>query len=288
MDSGGSVIKGLALGAIGSSISEVVVMPMDVMKTRLQMQGADGTSQYRGLWDCFMKIVRQEGVPALYKGIEPALARQVVYGGLRYGLYVPIRNLIGVNEGTPKEEIPFIKKFIAGGGAGGIASVITNPTDLIKVRLQVDGFKAAEIGYKPKYKNMMDCIGQTWKEEGLLGFWKGSGPNLTRAVVLAAFELSCYDEIKTQLKRTGLIKEGEVSGVFLTALGSGFVSACVSNPIDVIKSQVMGQPFDANTGKGKLYTRMVDCTVRTVKQESLSALTKHLKSTPILMYNYTV
>ena len=106
---------------------------MDVAKTRLQMQGADGTSQYRSLWDCFVKIYRQEGLSALYKGIEPALFRQVVYGGLRYGLYVPIRNMIGVTPGTPKDDIPFYKKFIAGGGAGGIASVIANPTDLVKV-----------------------------------------------------------------------------------------------------------------------------------------------------------
>ena len=106
---------------------------MDVAKTRLQMQGADGTSQYRNLWDCFVKINRQEGLSALYKGIEPALFRQVVYGGLRYGLYVPIRNMIGVTAGTPKDDIPFYKKFIAGGGAGGVASVIANPTDLVKV-----------------------------------------------------------------------------------------------------------------------------------------------------------
>ena len=90
----------------------------------------------------------------------------------------------------------------------------------------------------------------------LFGFWKGSSPNLTRAVVLAAFELSCYDEIKKQLKRTGIIEEGTISGVFLTSLGSGFVASCVSNPIDVIKSRVMGQPVDAE-GKGKLYKGMI-------------------------------
>jgi hypothetical protein len=32
-------------------------------------------------------------------------------------------------------------------------------------------------------------------------------------VIQAAFELSCYDEIKTQLKKTGLVKEGEMSGI---------------------------------------------------------------------------
>jgi hypothetical protein len=56
---------------------------MDVAKTRLQMQGADGIQQYKGLMDCFQKIYKTEGMSALYAGIEPALIRQVVYGGLR-------------------------------------------------------------------------------------------------------------------------------------------------------------------------------------------------------------
>ena len=268
-----SVWKGIALGAIGSSISEIVVMPMDVAKTRLQMQGADGTSQYRGLMHCFRRVVSAEGMAALYKGIEPALARQMVYGGLRYGLYVPIRNAIGVSPDTPKDEIPLMSKFVAGGGAGGIASVIANPTDLVKVRLQVDGMKAAGPNHKPQYQGVVDCMQQIYRNEGVLGFWKGSLPNLTRAVVLAAFELTAYDEIKAQLMRTCLIKEGEVSGVFLTALGSGFIASCVSNPIDVIKSRVMGQPVDAH-GKGKLYSGMVDCTLKTLRKEGAMALTK--------------
>jgi hypothetical protein len=119
----------------------------------------------------------------------------------------------------------------------------------------------------------MGCITKTYNEEGIYGFWKGSSPNLTRAIVLAAFELSCYDEINKQLRRTGLIRDGEIQGVFLTALGSGFVASCVSNPIDVIKSRQMGQPVDA-MGKGKLYSGMIDCAIKTVKQEGILALGK--------------
>jgi hypothetical protein len=44
--------------------------------------------------------------------------------------------MIGVAPGTPKDEIPFLYKFIAGGGSGAIASVIANPTDLVKVALR--------------------------------------------------------------------------------------------------------------------------------------------------------
>ena len=85
--------------------------------------------------------LKEEGARALYKGLSPALLRQLVYGGMRYGLYAPFRNLIGIDANTRKEDIPFWKKIVAGAGAGLTASFIANPTDLFKVRMQVDGMK---------------------------------------------------------------------------------------------------------------------------------------------------
>lgn len=52
-------------------------MPIDVVKVRLQMQGADGTRQYKGLVDATLKTAQKEGLPALWKGLAPALVRQV-------------------------------------------------------------------------------------------------------------------------------------------------------------------------------------------------------------------
>ena len=50
-----SVLKGLAFGAIGSSAAESLVMPLDVLRVRLQMAGADGTKLYSGLFDAAKK-----------------------------------------------------------------------------------------------------------------------------------------------------------------------------------------------------------------------------------------
>jgi hypothetical protein len=98
---------------------------------------------------------------------------------------VPIRDLIGVDANTPKDQIPFIYKFIAGGGSGAIASVIANPTDLVKVscprfdfgkiklthvlqvRLQVEGLQAQDPKFKAKYGTMFGCISKTYQEEGV-------------------------------------------------------------------------------------------------------------------------
>merc|ERR1719331_3215742 len=52
--------------------------------------------------DCASKMVKAEGPGSLFKGLPPALVRQSTYGSLRYGLYGPIRDALGVKPGTPK------------------------------------------------------------------------------------------------------------------------------------------------------------------------------------------
>ena len=135
----GSVLKGLAYGGFASCVAEVVTAPIDVVKTRMQFSGSASGTQYKGAFDAARKIVAREGGSALFKGIQPALLRQATYGGMRYGLYAPIRNALGVDPNLPKHEIPIVKKIIAGAGAGAIGSFLCNPTDLIKIRMQVDG-----------------------------------------------------------------------------------------------------------------------------------------------------
>ena len=73
-------------------------MPIDVVKTRLQMDGSGGgVKAYNGSLDCATKLVRSEGPSSLFKGLPPALVRQSTYGSLRYGLYGPIKNSMGAN-----------------------------------------------------------------------------------------------------------------------------------------------------------------------------------------------
>merc|ERR1719424_737132 len=133
--------------------------------------------------DCAGKLVKSEGAGALFKGLPPALLRQSTYGSLRYGLYGPIRNSLGVKPGTPKHEIPLSKKILAGAGAGALSSAVANPTDLVKVRLQTDGqFKGPDGAYLPKkYTGMGHAFSSIVKEEGVLGLWKGVGPTCSRA-----------------------------------------------------------------------------------------------------------
>lgn len=266
----GNVWKGLAYGGFASCVAETITMPVDVVKTRLQMDGAGGSArQYAGSLDCAKKLSAAEGPGALFKGLPPALVRQSTYGSLRYGLYGPIKNSMGIKAGEP---VPLWKKIVAGGSAGAIASAIANPTDLMKVRLQTDGnIKGPDGELLPKkYTGMVSAFTSIVKEEGVLGLWNGVGPTMGRATALAAAELATYDEVKGQLKSKVGMQEGLLL-TLCTAFASGYVSTVASSPFDVVKSRVMGQPLGPD-GKGVLYDGMVDCFIKSSAKEGPMSL----------------
>lgn len=70
---------------------------MDTAKVRLQLQkkavAGEALPKYRGLLGTVGTIAKEEGLSALWKGIVPGLHRQCLFGGLRIGLYEPVRFL---------------------------------------------------------------------------------------------------------------------------------------------------------------------------------------------------
>ncbi|KAL5389591.1 hypothetical protein PMIN02_007303 [Paraphaeosphaeria minitans] len=64
-------------GASAGAVESLVVVPFELLKIRLQDKKS--ASRYNGLVDCFSKVVRQEGVLALYNGFEATLWRHIVW-----------------------------------------------------------------------------------------------------------------------------------------------------------------------------------------------------------------
>jgi len=60
-------------GGVASCLSEAVTFPIDLVKTRLQIQGQTSNQsvtrlKYSGMMNCFSMIVKEEGLKALYAG----------------------------------------------------------------------------------------------------------------------------------------------------------------------------------------------------------------------------
>ena len=120
-------------------------------------------------------IVRTEGIKGLYAGVSPAMARHIPYTGFRAIGYEHIRQFYCGS--VPKEQAPLYAKMAAGVTAGGIAQAIAVPMDLIKVRMQSDGrLVAAGKLSTPRYSGLGDAFRTIFKNEGMVGFYRGCWP----------------------------------------------------------------------------------------------------------------
>jgi len=226
----------------------------------LQLQS--GGNKYKGLLGTCVTIAKEEGAGSLWKGLEPGLHRQVLYGGLRIGLYEPVKQVIVGKD--HKGDVPLLGKIAAGLATGALAITVASPTDLVKVRMQSEGKLAP--GVPKKYTSAVGAYGVIVREEGMAGLWKGLGPNIARNAIINAAELASYDQIKQSLLASGLFQDNIVTHI-AAGLGAGFFAVCVGSPVDVVKSRIMGDRQGRFNG-------VLDCFVKTAKEEGPAAFYK--------------
>lgn len=203
-------------------------------------------------------VVREEGFLALFSGVGPAALRQVIYGGICTGFYKPLRNFLYPN--VSNENLAFYQRLSVSLITGISGQTCSLPLDLIKIRMQADG-RLKMMGQKPRYTSATDAFFKVIREEGVGAFFTGVSPTLIRAGLLTVGGIACYDTSKEFIIRHFHTSEETTSGRLinctLASIYSGFVSTCMSNPFDVVKTRMMEQ----HQGK-HLYKNSFDCLIK--------------------------
>lgn len=80
------------LGALAAAGSVTVMIPMDTIKTRLVIQTSTSSSTttaacYKGVTDCFLRIMREEGIGTFYRALPPRLFAVVPMIAIQFGIY---------------------------------------------------------------------------------------------------------------------------------------------------------------------------------------------------------
>ncbi|XP_048500518.1 mitochondrial uncoupling protein 1 isoform X2 [Beta vulgaris subsp. vulgaris] len=247
----------LASSAFAACFAEICTIPLDTAKVRLQLQKkvvGDAIPQYRGMLGTVATIGREEGIASLWKGIVPGLHRQCLFGGLRIGLYEPVKTFYVGKDHVG--DVPLSKKILAALTTGAVGIAIANPTDLVKVRLQAEGKLPA--GVPRRYSGALNAYSTIVKQEGLKALWTGLGPNVARNAIINAAELASYDQVKQSILRIPGFTDNVVTHM-LAGLGAGFFAVCIGSPVDVVKSRMMGD---------STYKSTLDCFIKTLKNDA--------------------
>ncbi|XP_032756584.1 mitochondrial uncoupling protein 4 isoform X5 [Rattus rattus] len=267
------------LSGCAATVAELATFPLDLTKTRLQMQGeaalaklGDGAMEstpYRGMMRTALGIVQEEGFLKLWQGVTPAIYRHVVYSGGRMVTYEHLREVVfGKSE---DEHYPLWKSVIGGMMAGVIGQFLANPTDLVKVQMQMEGKRRLE-GKPLRFRGVHHAFAKILAEGGIRGLWAGWIPNIQRAALVNMGDLTTYDTVKHYLVLNTAL-EDNIATHGLSSLCSGLVASILGTPADVIKSRIMNQPRDKQ-GRGLLYKSSTDCVIQAVQGEGFLSLYK--------------
>lgn len=253
-------------GGSAATFASCVIHPIDLAKVRMQLYGQLNPGKpIPGFTTIISNIVKSDGITGIYKGVDAAIGRQLVYGTARIGLHRTFSDkLVEYNDGKP---INFFVKTLSGMASGSIAVCIGTPFDIALVRLQSDSMAPAK--ERRNYKNVFDALIRTSKEEGFGALYKGLVPNILRGMSMNVGMLACYDQAKETVAK--ILNDPMENGPSLpTKIGSsavaGFTAALFSLPFDVIKSRLMAQKIDIETGKMP-YSGVGDCAVQIFKKE---------------------
>ncbi|CAG9859439.1 unnamed protein product [Phyllotreta striolata] len=260
-------------GAVAACNAELYTFPFDLVKTRLQIQGAQadksGAGPRGGMLSTGLQVVKNEGFLALWNGISGMWLRHSIYSGMRIVVYTKSKEYL--QSRSPGRPLPVWQLMLCGVACGFISQFVASPSDLIKVQLQMEGRRKL-MGLPPRVHGIRDAIVKLYSTGGIRGMWTGWEPNCARAVLVNVGNFTVYDVSKKLiLDNTGLPDKILVHS--LASSMAGLMATILSTPADVIKSRVMNQPVD-KSGRGELYSGAWDCAVKTVSQEGPFALYK--------------
>jgi len=172
----GKCFCALTAGGLGA----IVGNPADMCMVRMQADGRLPAAERRGYknaFDAIRRVAAEEGIFTLWRGCGPTVQRGMVITAAQLAVYDDSKAAIlnmGYKDG-------FLVHFSASMIAAAVASLVSNPIDVAKTRLQ--SMKRGPDGQFP-YRSLPDCFVKTVKMEGPIGLYKGLGPTFARQAPL--------------------------------------------------------------------------------------------------------
>lgn len=175
-------------GSFAGVTNSVLSNPIEHVRIRLQAQPHGAGRLYDGPIDCVRKLSAHEGVlRGLFRGQAVTILREAQAYGTWFLSFEYMMNQDAKRNNLKREDISAVKVATYGGLAGEALWLSSYPFDVVKSKMQTDGF-----GANQKFSSMRDCFKKTYAVEGLGGFWKGIGPTLLRAMPVSAGTFVVY------------------------------------------------------------------------------------------------
>ncbi|KAI0999126.1 hypothetical protein K3495_g9069 [Podosphaera aphanis] len=258
-----------AAGLLAGTISTLLVHPLDVIKTRLQVQRSAASAPvgtlaiFRGL------VQRDQPIQRLYRGLTPNL----VGNASSWAVFFCCKSMVEDQllrfrvqreaavfsnklspVGRARDRLTPIDYFFASGISGAIITLSTNPIWVLKTRML-----SSDKGHTGAYQSMWHGAKQILRKEGLWGFYKGIGVSLL-GNSHGAVQFGVYEPLKKVWRQTAgrgqlesTTSSSEKMGITATLVISGLakiIAGTFTYPLQVLRTRMQAHHSEHVFGKG--------------------------------------
>jgi len=232
-------------GAVCCSVTHGALTPVDVVKTRIQL---DPITYNKGLFGGFRQVIAKEGAGALLTGFGPTAAGYFLQGAFKFGGYELFKqqsiNILGYESASNNRTAVYLASAAA---AEFFADIALCPLEATRIRLVSE----------PTYANgLIGGFSKMLKNEGVGAFYAGFGPILFKQVPYTMAKFVVYEKVAElawqQLDKSTASDALQTTVNLGSGLIAGFAAAIVSQPADTMLSKInktKGLPGEGTTSR---------------------------------------
>ena len=260
------VVYQFVAGAV-AGISELAVMyPLDVVKTRMQLQSSTVAAEekYKGLVDCVSRIVKREGFKQLYKGISSPFLMEAPKRATKFAFNEKFKDLYGGMLGPGAQQTVAI---ISGASAGAVEASVIVPFELVKVQMQ---------DVTCKFDSPVAVLRDIIRRQGLLGIYQGLEATVWRHAFWNAGYFGIIFQVRNSLPPVQSANEKIRNDLIAGTIG-GTMGCVFNTPFDVVKSRIQSTSNVEKLADGtvvKKYNWAVPSVLKVYQEEGFRALYK--------------
>ena len=145
-------VEKLICGAGAGGTSVLITYPLDLMRARIavQRETGEGALKHEGLLHAFQRMYKGHGFRNFYRGIGPTLGGIVPYAAISFTTFETTKHWVADRTG---EEPSHAARLVCGGLSGLTGQMATYPLDIVRRRLQTEGFSPIHAHSKAVYIN---------------------------------------------------------------------------------------------------------------------------------------
>ncbi|PKA50574.1 ADP,ATP carrier protein ER-ANT1 [Apostasia shenzhenica] len=254
------------MGGAAAVVAKSAAAPVERVKLLLQNQGemmkaGHLTRPYRGIGDCFLRVLREEGVFYLWRGNQANVIRylptqndfsarpplvfyivEVAQQAFNFAFKGYFQGIFGHSKEKDGYTRWFAGNVASGGAAGAITSLCLYHLDFARTRLGTDALEC-RTSSRRQFNGLLDVYKKTLSSDGFTGLYRGFGASIVGITLYRGLYFGIYDTMKP------VILVGPVEGNFLASFALGwsvttFAGIC-AYPFDTLRRRMMmtsGQP----------------------------------------------